>query len=285
MFVARSCANYGTHWAKIYKFICLNYQFFVCCVLGDDARKQWELLRDVFRKKTKETKGVSGASAKPKWVYFESLSFLIPMMKARNTTGNLSVSDTSMSQVLEEREGEALNETDFTELDGNTDAEVDDLLEEGNISAPTNTPVEPQRKGLKRKQATSIQDKALDLERRKVQLMEARFAAPQTNQVEDDDLSFFKSLLPSMKQLSDIRRMKLRSQILNCVIAELEAPREPNTSWLPTAASRPPPCPSGSGHHYANPYASSSDNSSSAPSPYHHHQHSGQGEQHFTDLY
>ena len=239
----------------------------------------------MFRKKTKETKGASGASAKPKWMYFDSLSFLIPMMKPRSTTGNLPVSDPSMSQVLEEHEGEASNENDFTQHDEDI-ADIDDSEEENVSQTNTqiSTPVgpKPQQKTPKRKQPPSLQNEALDLERRKVQLMEARFAVPQTNPAEDEDLSFFKSLLPSIKKLPDIRRMKLRSKILNCVITELET-HEQNTSWPSTAASLPPRCPSGSGH-YSHSYASSSENSSSIPPPYP-NQHSGQAEKNFPDLY
>lgn len=62
--------------------------------------------------------------------------------------------------------------------------------------------------------------KETSLERRKDQLMEAQFATPQTNR------SFFKSLSSSLKKLSGIRRMKLRSTIMNCVIAELETVQE-----------------------------------------------------------
>lgn len=242
----------------------------------------------MFRKKIKESKGVSGTAAKPKWIYFEALSFLIPMMKSRATSGNLPVSDTPSTQHSEEHGEASYTENDLdlsTEHDEHFD-EPEEVTEGGNVRQPKNTSTittnpegsKPQRPGSKRKQAPSIQNEALDLERRKVQLMEARFATPQTNtSLEDDDLSFFKSLLPSLKKLSDIRRMKLRSTILNCVIAELETVQETNRTWpSTTGTTQPPRCPSGSGY-YSNPYGSSSDTSSSIPSPYH-HQNSGQGE-------
>lgn len=190
------------------------------------------------------------------------------MIKPKATSGNLPVSNTPSTQHSEDHgqasltENDLENELDFTENDEIFE-DPEEVTEVTNVRQPKSTSSittnpggsKPQRPGLKRKQASSIQNEALDLERRKVQLMEPRFATPQTNTSldEDEDLSFFKSLLPSFKKLSDIRRMKLRSTILNCVIAELETAQETNRTWPSTTGTtqpaQPPRCPSGTGYY------------------------------------
>ncbi|XP_054258353.1 uncharacterized protein LOC128983186 isoform X2 [Macrosteles quadrilineatus] len=81
---------------------------------GDVARKSWDLLRDVYRKKIKENVGALGAATKSKWFYFDALSFLFPMMKLRATPGNLSVSEVATTLDLDEESGQTpQSENDF----------------------------------------------------------------------------------------------------------------------------------------------------------------------------
>lgn len=47
--------------------------------------------------------------------------------------------------------------------------------------------------------------------------MEQRFSRPANNYQSDDDYAFFMSLLPSVKQLNQIEKMKLRMKIMTDV--------------------------------------------------------------------
>lgn len=53
--------------------------------------------------------------------------------------------------------------------------------------------------------------------------MEQRFSRPKINLQDDQDYAFFMSLLPSVKQLNQIEKMKLRMKIMNDVTDALEA--------------------------------------------------------------
>ncbi|KAG8262708.1 hypothetical protein J6590_049256 [Homalodisca vitripennis] len=76
---------------------------------------------------------------------------------------------------------------------------------------------------------------------------------------EDEDLSFFKSLLPALKKLPYLRKMKLKASIFNSVIAELEAEERCNRPYqsVNTPLSSPQSGNFG-GYNLNNPYASTS---------------------------
>ncbi|KAG8246143.1 hypothetical protein J6590_083929 [Homalodisca vitripennis] len=234
-------------------------------VQGDEARKTWEHLRDTFRKKVKENK--SGSGAKPTWTYFESLTFLLPVMKPRVTTGNLPVSDTPVNTLLESEDYADLTEHDETSTlnidEPDESPNVERAQRSDNTSTPSPTPVnnEFQRPRQKRKRGSTIQNEALNLEKRKVQLLEARFAVQKSSSMEeeDEDLSFFKSLLPALKKLPYLRKMKLKASIFNSVIAELEAEERCNRPYqsVNTPLSSPQSGNFG-GYNLNNPYASTS---------------------------
>jgi len=62
------------------------------CILGEQARKAWENLRDTFRRKLKmdtETKSGQGRSEIVKWPFFNTMMFLKDVMIPRESSGNL----------------------------------------------------------------------------------------------------------------------------------------------------------------------------------------------------
>jgi len=62
------------------------------CILGEQARKAWENLRDTFRRKLKtdtETKSGQGRSDIVKWPFFNTMMFLKDVMIPRESSGNL----------------------------------------------------------------------------------------------------------------------------------------------------------------------------------------------------
>jgi hypothetical protein len=62
---------------------------------------------------------------------------------------------------------------------------------------------------------------ALDLEKKKVRIMEAR-PRKKFQADEDEDYMFLMSLLPSIKTLDDIQRLQLRMDFLSCVTRRLQ---------------------------------------------------------------
>jgi len=63
----------------------------------------------------------------------------------------------------------------------------------------------------------------LEIEKRKISLMEKRFSRPTNTHQDDQDYAFFMSLLPSVKQLNQIEKMRLRMKIMKDVTDALEA--------------------------------------------------------------
>lgn len=75
----------------------------------------------------------------------------------------------------------------------------------------------------KRQKLNTYDLQALEIEKRKINLMEQRFSRPTINYQDDEDYAFFMSLLPSVKKLSQIEKMKLRMRIMGDVTDALEA--------------------------------------------------------------
>jgi len=77
---------------------------------------------------------------------------------------------------------------------------------------------------LSKKQKQNCYDsQVLEIERRKINLMEKCFSRPTNTHQDDQDYAFFMSLLPSVKQLNQIEKMRLRMKIMNDVTDALEA--------------------------------------------------------------
>lgn len=66
----------------------MTYQSFLKCILEQDCKKSWALLRDAFRraiKKTRELKSGQASVPTRKWKYEDEMSFLLPFFKDRPT--------------------------------------------------------------------------------------------------------------------------------------------------------------------------------------------------------
>lgn len=63
---------------------------------------------------------------------------------------------------------------------------------------------------------------ALDIEKRKIDLMEQHYSKRTNKYQDDEDYAFFISLLPTVKQLNQLEKMKLRMKILEDVTVALE---------------------------------------------------------------
>lgn len=201
------------------------------CVSGNLAKRSWENLRDSYRKKLKarsETKsGQAADNTDTKWPYFESMDFLRDMLIPRESSGNLQFPAYAASS--------SANQEDINHV-LLVDDQFNDSLPSGSVNSPSATTQEEHSiqpvsfdgkrsesenkkvKPLKRK--TDIGHQALDLERRKLQLLEERFA--EKTRKDDEDYLFLMSLLPSIKILDTLQKMKLRMSMLADVTRELE---------------------------------------------------------------
>lgn len=69
-------------------------------------------MRDNFRKELNKMQGRSGAEGgkKPKWIYFEAMSFLTDTITSRPSSGNISMTD--KNSVMQSQDDTVSNQSD-----------------------------------------------------------------------------------------------------------------------------------------------------------------------------
>ena len=194
-------------------------------------KRKWKYLRDQFAVELGKfpparSGDVAGDTPTSKWKYFQLLLFLKDVIKPRALTGNFS-------SLLENDTAET-SLSGSSQLDYQTD-EVDvEWSDESTSASPPDTqdapvcdvPMDKQRfisiSSLPKKKRTHKRPKTktynqniLDLEKQKVQYLIEK--ANRTQDTDDDeDLMFFKSLLPHVKKIPPANKLTFR-----CLIQEL----------------------------------------------------------------
>lgn len=147
-------------------------------------------------------------------------------MTPRESSGNLpsqqyqdEFSPSDLSTVTLDEESSCGAEQDTNRSSNETEASGS---ESASFAKPQDKRHEPHRP-QKRQKKIDYDSQALDIEKRKIDLIEQRFSR-QTNKYQDDeDYAFFMSLLPSVKQLNQIEKLRLRMKIMGDVTDALEA--------------------------------------------------------------
>ncbi|XP_066962169.1 uncharacterized protein [Macrobrachium rosenbergii] len=165
-----------------------------------ELRKKWKYLRDQFTVELRKypTGDAAADSQTPKWRYFKSLMFLKDVVKARPSTGNLS--DALSSEV----------HSDDVELS-----------EEGVVISPTHTrdtlidermEINGNNRSTKYLRTDNQCQSILDAERQKLQYLLEKSSRKRARE-EDEDLLFFRSLLPHVKKIPDSEKLTFRNRI------------------------------------------------------------------------
>jgi len=177
-------------------------------------KKKWKYLRDQFSvelgKIPPSRSGDSGAqeASGSKWQFFSQLLFLRDIVKPRSSSGNLS-QDTSFLTDSAVLESTTTGTEDATQQNEATGTPVLSLLTDiHNENRPRNK--RPRK------------DDFLEIEREKLRYLQEK-ATSRKEREEDDDLCFFKSLLPSVKRIPDSMKLHFRSQI-NSVVQQYAYP-------------------------------------------------------------
>lgn len=233
--------------------------------LGDEAKKKWRNLRDQFSKELKKipkTKSGDSQDSVPKypgkWQYFNMLLFLRDILTPRATEGNVS-EDTRSSEVNQENsdEDESVNlpvsDVDEETINTNTDTpnfqsttqvipQVAETFSEPSISArppkrqmgSTTTLLDsvPARPSRKRRNVhtneTNMEKELLNIETKKLAILERS---------EDDDMMFFRSLLPYFRKMQPIQKLRVRNKFQDIVIQELSTPSHDSEIYFPHSNS------------------------------------------------
>ncbi|KAF2905630.1 hypothetical protein ILUMI_00550 [Ignelater luminosus] len=187
-----------------------------------EARNKWKNLRDHFLKELKripqgklEDIREIAAMYRGKWIYFRMMMFLKDTRLSKYAQEDLPEDSVDNSDFVEDCETE--NEM-F--LESYPFSEPVEKIEVNNVLAPS-TSAEGNRYCIQdsNEQLSGYESEMLRLENEKVELLRASY----TNN-DDDDMQFFKSLIPYMKNLLPVRKLHVRNQFQNILIQEISNP-------------------------------------------------------------
>jgi hypothetical protein len=151
----------------------------------------------------------AGTARESKWQYFTTMSFVNAVMIPRRTSPNVPAVE----------ELACGSSPSFDDKSASTNDSINDI-ENNEFSESVSEESRP-TKNLGTKRKMNIQEEALDLEKKKVRIMEER-PRKKSQADEDEDYMFLMSLLPSIKKLDDIQRLQLRMDFLSSVTRRLQ---------------------------------------------------------------
>lgn len=183
---------------------------FVVFLAEQAKKKQWVLLRDMSGQVADDVY----IKADCKWPYFKHMLFLKGVLLPRKTATNIpsascshdlldASSRNSPSSKVSAMNGENVSSKNFVE----NDSEITDKISE-----------KPKEK------RNSFQDEIINIEKKKIKLFAQKLqtrTCPQI-QADDEDMHFFKSILPHIRKFSDLQKMKVRMEFMNIITRELE---------------------------------------------------------------
>ena len=168
------------------------------------CRTKWGTLRDYFFKKYREsktTKSGQAASKKRKWHLFDAMSFLIPYYCSRETGGNLVYGDLLQDDNLDIEE---------------TGSQPSPAPPPSDDSLPQETFKKPQQQRKRKSDGSTAAEFNNEI-----------LKALKEPEALDEHELFFKSLLPSMRKLSDIQAMEFRIEVQSLLLKYLKQPNRP----------------------------------------------------------
>ncbi|XP_076034828.1 uncharacterized protein LOC143021305 [Oratosquilla oratoria] len=208
------------------------------------ARRKWKYLRDQFAVELGKIAPArpgeaSGDTPTSKWQYFKLLLFLRDVVKPRASTGNSSgvvasdVIETSLpgSPQVEYQTGTvdpSAREEGSSSRNQDTPEREEAAMERHRLASPS---THLNGKGASRRsKADDYNQSIFDIERQKIQYLLENLSRKQDKD-DDEDMMFFKSLLPHVKRVPDVQKLTFRSRLQELV--QQFAYREPTISPPP----------------------------------------------------
>lgn len=196
-------------------------------------KKKWKYLRDQFAAELKKfpsarSGDAAGDKQTSKWVYFQLLFFLKDVIEPRTSTGNLSSVIASNAAESEDVSlpGSPRQEHEMSDMDPpfsteeNTTASLPTMQDKSackdalsNKQSLHSVPYVQKKKGSnKRMKQDDYNQSFLEIEKQKMQYLLEKSGRKQDKD-DDEDLMFFKSLLPHVKKISPTQKLAFRGQI------------------------------------------------------------------------
>lgn len=223
-------------------------------VPGAVLRKKWKYLRDQFsvecsKIKTPRSGDAAETVTESKWPYFKSMLFLKDIVRPRASSSNLKPKAPTATDYGEDKREDNINlhaeeeekdNDDLNETENPNENETETQTAE--LNQPANPPPEnPRKRRRMMANNTFYNERILQLEQQKLNTIQSVFQ----REPENDDMMFFKSLLPFISKIPTERKLRFRSRIQEVVeeFAFME-PLQQQPSPGPSTCSRPTPLPS-----------------------------------------
>jgi len=158
-------------------------------------------LRKELKKKTDKPRSGDGAPPQtPRWIYFKALQYLRDVMEPGKTSGSIAFTPVCNAELQESQDEEIIN------LGKSQEYEVESAFSEDTISEIQDPALTAHLRAPKRKRGKSIrsyQEEIISLENKKLEWLIKH------EEKNDEDLNFFRSLVPYMKQLPPTKKVIL----------------------------------------------------------------------------
>ncbi|KAL0901936.1 hypothetical protein ABMA27_007081 [Loxostege sticticalis] len=148
-----------------------------------EVQNRWNSLRGCFRRDIREKNSSDGGKKKRKYIYFDSLLFLLPF-------------------------------TEGTKDDSSVEEENDDQAVKKEIITEKPLEKRPKMKHIKKKE---IDEGNTDIEETN-QIWLPSIEVNKSDEKDDDDEAFFRSLLPTMKQFTQDQKLMLRIELMKTIL-------------------------------------------------------------------
>lgn len=178
-----------------------------------------------------------------KWQYFKAVYFLKDVVKARPSSGNLTISeevrsevnpqidksrqtwpgtddednvfgyDTFNSPTQQDENVASSNNVDMSEIPGPSKNSVTSLEQ----VSPTDQPTQHKVNRIKRKRVDDYTTSMLAIEQKKLDLLAQKIARKEDKDAEDEHLLFFKALLPHVHKIRPENVLQFRGRIQEVV--------------------------------------------------------------------
>ncbi|XP_072389738.1 uncharacterized protein [Diabrotica undecimpunctata] len=197
-------------------------------------RKKWKYLRDQFSvewSKTKLRSEDAAEPAEPKWPYFKNMIFLKDIVTTRASSRYLRAAEIEQEH---SRDDEA--ETDTTGLnEGERESPNDEDATETQFDQPRILSASQSKRRRMMATNTLYNQQILQLEQQKINTIQNNFQREPDN----DDLLFFKSLLPFVSKIPIEQKLRFRNHIQQVVehYAFMGIALQPPSAGLLTIAS------------------------------------------------
>lgn len=191
----------------------------------DVAKTKWKHLRDNFRAELKKSgnkkSGDAGGSqsCESSWVWFKILIFLKDQMTVRKMTSNLP-QPVEATELLDDQESEATTDVNPEREESRQQEEVARAHNEKEHETPGTSESISDRKRKRARNTPSSDSALLDLEKRKIKLIESHLQNSQTSVPQDDCHHFLMSLHKPLSNLPFNRQMYVRFKFQELIFQE-----------------------------------------------------------------